>query len=154
MKTRGPRDQIFEATRKKKVPFEFVLDELAEVDYWTRPMFGCTAVYVGEKIVLVLRYRPGREDGSDGVWVATTKEHHASLRREMPSLRSIAVLGTGETGWQMLPADTADFEENVRLACALVRAGDSRIGKVPKGKRKPKTTAKTAQANKRRRGAK
>jgi hypothetical protein len=133
------------ATTKKKIPFEFVLDELGELPYWTRPMFGCTAIYIEEKIMLVLRYKPERSDASDGVWVATTREHHASLRQELPNLRSIAVLGTGETGWQMLAADAPDFEESVRLACALVRAGDPRIGKLPKAKKAKKQAVKRRQ---------
>jgi hypothetical protein len=127
-------DAIFLSRKGKKVPFEFVLEELEALAPWTRPMFGCTAVYVEEKIVFVLR---DRKDADDGVWVATTKEHHGSLRRELPNLRSIAVFGVGETGWQVLPSDADDFEESVLRACALVRAGDKRIGKVPKAK-KPK----------------
>jgi hypothetical protein len=121
-------------------PFDFVLDELASLEPWTRPMFGCTAVYVGDKIVFVLRDK--KKDTDNDVWVATTNDHHASLRRELPSLRSIAVFGTGETGWQVLPADTDDFEESVLRACALVRARDERIGKVPKAKRGAGTGAK------------
>ena len=128
IKRRYP-DDLFAVRKTKAIPFEFVLDELAGVDPWTRPMFGCTAVYVEERIVFALR---NRKDRDDGVWVATTKEHHASLRRELPNLRSISVFGIGETGWQVLPADTEDFEESVLLACALVRARDPRIGKVPK----------------------
>lgn len=117
---------------KSKVPFAFVLDELEPLGPVTRPMFGCTAVYVGEKIVLVLREK-GAED--DGVWIATTEEHHASLRKDFPRMRSIAVLGGGgTTGWQLLPADADDFEDAALRACALVRAGDARIGKVPKRK--------------------
>ncbi len=120
---RPHRDAVFAArTAAKKVPFDFVLEEIADLAPWTRPMFGCTAVYVEEKIVFVLRDKAGGSD--NGVWVATTKEHHASLRRELPSLRSIAVLGTGVTGWQVLPAEASDFEESVLRACALVRAGD------------------------------
>jgi hypothetical protein len=130
---KGEREEIWGGRKKRKVPFEFVLDELADLEPWTRPMFGCTAIYVGEKIVLILREKGGK-DGDDGVWVATTKEHHASLRRELPSLRSIGVLGKGETGWQVLPVGASDFEESVRAACAMVRAGDPRVGKVPKGK--------------------
>jgi hypothetical protein len=126
-------DKLFAAKEKAKIPFEFVLEALADVMPWTRPMFGCTAVYVEEKIVFALR---DKKDGDDGVWVATTKEHHGSLRRELPSLRSIAVLGPGETGWQVLPADACDFDESVLRACALVRAGDPRIGKVPKSRRR------------------
>ena len=132
MKRRHP-DDLFAVRKTKPIPFEFVLDELAGVEPWTRPMFGCTAVYVEERIVFILR---DKKDRDDGVWIATTKEHHVSLRRELPNLRSIAVFGVGETGWQLLPVDAEDFEESVVLACALVRAGDPRIGKVPKPRKK------------------
>jgi hypothetical protein len=45
-------------------------------------MFGCLAVYVEDKIVLVLR---GRRDNTadNGVWLATTAEPHESLHREL-----------------------------------------------------------------------
>jgi len=122
IKRRHP-DDLFAVRKTKAIPFEFVLDELAGVDPWTRPMFGCTAVYVEERIVFILR---DKKDRDNGVWVATTKERHASLRRELPNLRSIAVFGVGETGWQMLPVDAEDFEQSVLLACALVRAVDPR----------------------------
>jgi hypothetical protein len=71
------------------------------------------------------------------MWVATTLEHHASLRRELPSMRSIEVFGKGEreTGWQVLPADAEDFEEAALRACELILGRDPRIGKVPKAKR-------------------
>ena len=47
-------------------------------------MFGCLAVYIEDKIVLILRDK--REAISDnGVWLATTEEHHESLRREFGS---------------------------------------------------------------------
>jgi len=131
-----PRDPdvLFAARKQRQVPFDFVLDELAVLDPWTRPMFGCVAVYVEERILFILR--AGKNDSDNGVWIATTKEHHDSLRREFPNLRSIAVLGTGVTGWQILPDDADDFEESVLRACVLARAGDPRIGKVPKAKKK------------------
>jgi hypothetical protein len=128
-------DALFEARTKARVPFEFVLEELASRSPWTRPMFGCTAVYVGDKIVFILRDRPS-SPADNGVWVATTKDCHASLRAEMPSLRSIEVLGAAVTGWQVLPAANEGFEEAVLHACALVLADDPRIGKVPKAKAK------------------
>jgi hypothetical protein len=93
-------------------------------------MFGCVAVYVEEKIVLILRDKPGTK-ADNGVWLATTAEHHESLRREFPQMRSIEVLGREVTGWQVLPADAADFEEAALRACELVLQGDPRIGKVP-----------------------
>jgi hypothetical protein len=96
-------------------------------------MFGCLAVYVGVKIVLILREKRG--DSDNGVWLATTTEHHESLRQEFPNMRSIPVLGKAVTGWQVLPADSPDFEEAALRACELVLAGDPRIGKIPKTRR-------------------
>ncbi len=117
-----------------KIPFDFVLEALAPLSPTTRLMFGCTAVYVGERIVFALRKKQGDAHDS-GVWVATTEAHHASLREALPSLRSISVFGVGVTGWQNLPETADDFEESALRACALVRAGDPRIGKVPAKKR-------------------
>jgi len=127
---------FFDGKARRAVPHEFVLDSLTPVAPWTRSMFGCLAVYVGERIVLILRdkHKP-RED--DGVWLATTAEHHASLRTEFPGMRSIRLFATmgmkgdGVTGWQVLPADAPDFESAALKACALIRAGDPRIGKIP-----------------------
>ncbi len=97
-------------------------------------MFSCLAVYVGEKIVFLLRDKPhGAAD--NGVWLATTEEHHESLRREFPGMRSIALLGKPVTGWQVLPADSADFERDALRACELILARDPRIGKLPKRRR-------------------
>lgn len=121
------------AAAPKKIPFSFVLDELDELAPTTRLMFGTTAVYVGPRIVLALRDR-GTVD--DGVWVATTAEHHASLRRELPSLRSIAVFGPGESGWQVIPVAGETFEDEVLRVCAMVRKADPRVGKTPKPKKR------------------
>lgn len=123
------------AKARKAAPFEFVLEALAGARYWTRPMFGCLAVYVGEKIVLALRDKPASAH-SNGVWLATTADHHDSLRQDLPSMCSIPVLGEGVTGWQMLPASAPDFEESALRACELILARDPRIGKTPKPKAK------------------
>jgi hypothetical protein len=115
---------------KVPIPFEFVLEEIAALSPWTRYMFGSTAVYVDEKIVLILRHKEtGRED--NGIWLATIPEHHESLSREFPSMRSISVFGPGPSGWQLLPEDADDFEESALLACKLILKRDSRIGKTP-----------------------
>ena len=127
----------FPVRQRKPVPHEFVLDALAEMQPRTNPMFGCLAVYVGEKIVLVLR---DKRDGSadNGVWLATIHDHHESLRAEFPTMRSIQVFGKKVTGWQVLPADAPDFEEAALHACELIVARDPRIGKVPASKCKRK----------------
>lgn len=135
MATRGgKRDSDPRAVRKKPVPHAFVLDAISGLSPKTRPMFGCIAIYVGEKIVLILRDKRG-DTADNGVWLATTREHHESLRREFPHMRSIQVLGKKVTGWQALPADAPDFEEAALRACDMIVAGDPRIGKVPRKKR-------------------
>ena len=128
------KDDTFFAVKPRKVPHQFVLDAIAPLSPTIRSMFGCLAVYVGQKIVLVLR---DRRDGTadNGVWLATTGQHHESLRREFPNMRSIQVLGKATTGWQVLPADVPDFEEAALHACKLIVDGDPRIGKVPRARR-------------------
>jgi hypothetical protein len=124
----------------RKIPFPFILDRLHALDPVVKPMFGSYAVYVREKIMFVLREREDHED-ANGIWIATSKEHHASLKKEFPSLQSIYILSNGknETGWQMIPANADDFESSADHACDLIIKGDTRIGKIPKA-RKKKTT--------------
>ena len=131
----------FALKQRKPVPHQFVLDALSEVETYRRPMFGCLAIYVGDKIVLILRDRPIHPE-DNGVWLATTREHHESLRREFPSMQTIGLLGEKITNWQLLPAAAKDFEKAALHACELVIAGDPRIGKVPGAKRKKSTSLK------------
>ena len=118
--------------RKISVPFEFVLEQLYSVDVDIRPMFGCFALYVNNKIVLILRKKMDFV-ADNGVWLATNKEHHSSLKQLFPSMRSIKVFGK-ESNWQNLPDDANDFEEMVLQACELIRRGDNRIGRETKAK--------------------
>ena len=133
-KAEFPLDDLLRLPKRKVVPHEFVLDALAALSPETRPLFGCLAVYVGEKIVLILRDKPTYQK-DNGVWLATTPECHESLRREFPNMRSIGLLGKKVTGWQVLPSDAEDFESAATRACELVLAGDPRIGKIPKRRR-------------------
>jgi len=96
-------------------------------------MFGCHALYIGRKICLILRKRTSHPS-INGVWIATSKEHHESLKKELPSMRSITLLGRAPTNWQMIRESSATFEEEVIRACEFVKRGDKRIGKVPKRK--------------------
>ena len=137
-----PLDDSLLVKQRKPVPHAFVLDALAPLSPYTRPMFGCLAVYVKDKMVLILRDKP-TNTADNGVWLATTQEHHQSLRREFPNMRSIRVLGKAVTGWQVLPADAADFEAAAQRACDLVLGGDARIGKVPGARRASASKQKT-----------
>ena len=136
-------DAVFPFKQRKPVPHQFVLDTIAQLSPYTRPMFGCVAIYVKDKIVLILRDKP-ESTADNGVWLATTEDHHNSLRQEFPNMRSIQVLGKPVTGWQVLPADAPDFEEAALRACELVLAGDPRIGKVPGSRPRPKKMAKSS----------
>jgi len=136
-------DSLFRVKQRKPVPYEFVLDAIAPLSPRTHPMFGCLAVYVKEKIVLILRDKL-KNTADNGVWLATTEEHHESLRREFPNMRSIQVLRKAVTGWQVLPVDAPDFEEAALRACELIVARDPRIGKVPRARRASLSGAKKA----------
>src|SRR3974390_354008 len=82
-------------TKSKKGPkFSFLLGELHDsplaARVRTRPMFGCHAVYVDQRIVFILRQKEDRKTRRDnGVWVATQPEHNASLLRDFPMLRPV-----------------------------------------------------------------
>ncbi len=117
------------------IPFDFILDELESLSPRTNPMFGCTAVYVGLKIVLILRNKSDFPD-DNGVWLATTADHHESLKKDFPEMRSLGLFGRdGPTAWQNLPAESPAFEDSALRACELIRRGDPRIGKIPKGRK-------------------
>src|SRR5579863_8884360 len=138
-------DESLLPKQRKPIPHAFVLDALSALSPYTRPMFGCLAIYVKDKIVLILRDKP-KSTADNGVWLATTQEHHQSLRREFPNMRSIQVLGKEVTAWQVLPVDAPDFEAAALRACELIVARDPRIGKVPGARRAsgPKKSAKAA----------
>lgn len=121
----------------KKIPFDFVLDELATLEPRVKPMFGSYGVYVGDLFVMVLRQRSSHPE-ANGVWLATTAQHHESLRKHFPNMTSVFLLSDGkaETNWQMLPEEADDFEQAVIKLCRLILMGDERIGTIPKPKKK------------------
>jgi hypothetical protein len=137
-------DGFFAVKQRKSIPHNFVLDALVSLLPKTRSMFGCLAIYVEDKIVFLLRDK--REPAADnGVWLATTEEHHESLRHEFPNMRSIQLFGKKVTSWQVLPVDASDFEEAALHACELVLSKDPRLGKVPKSRQTSRTGSKAAE---------
>jgi hypothetical protein len=116
----------------RAIPFDFVLEQLAPLELTTRPMFGCTAIYVEDRIVFVLRKKG---DADDGVWVAFEPARTEEMLALFPRLQGIELLGNSR-GWRKLAADSASFEEDVLRACALLRGGDERLGKVPESRKR------------------
>ena len=62
--------------RYKSIPHRFVLEAIADRAPTTRAMFGALAVYVGDKIVFILRDH-AKDRAANGVWVAVLPEHEA-----------------------------------------------------------------------------
>ena len=118
--------------KRKNIPFEFVLDYLTPLDFTVKQMFGMWAIYVNDKIMLILRDRKDFEN-TNGVWVATSQEYHNSIKTDLPSLTSISNYSGGlkETEWQLLPVEANDFEESVRKVCDMIKRNDRRIGRIP-----------------------
>jgi hypothetical protein len=121
--------------KAKSLPFPFVLEELAPLDPVTRPMFGALGVYVGERIVMILRDK-GPSDADSGVWLAFEPEHEAAVVSALPRLCPIELFRTKVAGWKKLSSRSAEFESDVGVVCRLLLEGDERVGKVPGKKRR------------------
>ncbi len=126
------------APRKRsspKIEFPFVIEALASKKLVIKKMFGCTALYLGPKILLIFRLK---EDHlrDNGIWIATLPEHHESLRQDFPTLRDIELFGGGPTTWQNLPMAEISFESDAERACEMILRGDKRFGKIPAKKKK------------------
>ena len=125
---------------KKPVPYRFVLEELEPLAPNLKPMFGCHAIYIGEKIVLFLCDRDDLLDAEKvadqkGVWMATTQEAYASLAAEFSSASVKLPEELNKSPWLRLPASAPDFEAQALRACELILQGDPRIGRIPKQKK-------------------
>jgi hypothetical protein len=125
------------AKPKQKPPYAFVLEALAPLDPEVRRMFSGFPVYIGDRIVCMLRDHL-RSPQDNGLWLVlpeTTQPADPQFRREFPSLRPIALLGEKIDHWLLLPSDGPDFEKEALHACDLLLRRDSRLGRVPKSRR-------------------
>jgi len=121
----------------------FILEALAPLDPLVRPMFSGYSIYIGDKIVCMLRDRPNYPK-DNGLWIVFSETADLSsptLRREFPSLREIGLLGGKITHWLILPANSPNFESESLHACDLILKHDSRFGRIPKS-RQSKTSLK------------
>jgi hypothetical protein len=117
----------------KVVPYDFVFDYLPD-NIVVRPMFGMHYIYLNKKIILILR-RINKNHDLNGIWIATSKEHHQSLEGDVPSLTDF-VLDNGDmhdSGWRLIREDDDNFETSAILICEMISHGDKRIGKETKG---------------------
>ena len=113
----------------RTIPYDFILDYLPR-DVIVKQTFGMYYIYLDKKIVLILR-KLSKNLNFNGIWIATTKEHHESLKLDIPAIAGF-VLDNGEmhdSGWQMIRGDDDDFEASAIRVCELISHRDKRIGK-------------------------
>ncbi len=125
------------AKPKQKAPHAFVLDALMTLNPEVRRMFSGFAVYLGDRIVCMLRDHP-KSPRDNGVWLVLSESTHPAdpeLRRQFPSLRRIELLGNKIGHWLLIPSDSPHFEMEALHACDLLLRHDSRLGRIPKSRR-------------------
>lgn len=114
---------------EKSVPFSFVFDYLP-AGIITKKMFGMYYIYLGKRIMLILRRRDNEPEWN-GIWVATSTVHHPSLKAEVPGLGAFFMNNDERQGNWLVIKETADeLEEAGIKVCEMITRGDPRIGKV------------------------
>ena len=112
-------------------PYDFILDYLP-AGITLKKMFGMNYIYIGKKIMLILRKRDNEAD-LNGIWVATSKKYHESLKKEIPELGAFSITGDERLGnWLLIPDNSDDFEAAGIKICELITHHDPRVGHVPK----------------------
>jgi hypothetical protein len=122
---------------KRNPPHAFVLEALSSLNPEVRRMFSGFAVYVGDRIVCMLRDHE-KSSVDNGVWLVLsegTSPEDPRLRREFPSIRPIELLGNKIRHWLLIPSDGPNFETEVLHACDLLLRHDPRFGRIPKSRR-------------------
>ena len=122
--------------KRRSVPYPFILEALDALEPEVRPMFSGFAVYVGDKIVLMLRDSPNHPE-DNGAWLVfseTADLADAGIRRDFPSIRLIGLLGGKIGHWRLIPAESPTFEFEALHACELLLKRDARFGRVPQSR--------------------
>lgn len=126
---------VMQFKAKKRPPFDFILEELADVITDIKPMFGAFGLYREHKILMILRQK-GKNDKGDGMWVAVDDGHRDSIRADIPELRDLELFGEGPSHWQILSDELENFEEVAIQICEMIKKRDVRIGRTPKARMK------------------
>jgi hypothetical protein len=125
------------AKPKQKAPHGFVLEALMPLNPEVRRMFSGFAVYLGDRIVCMLRDHP-KSPRDNGVWLVlseSTNPKDPELRREFPSIRPIGILGGKIGHWLLIPSDGPGFEMEALHACDLLLRNDPRFGRIPQSRK-------------------
>jgi hypothetical protein len=122
------------AKKTPKNPLLWVVDSIRdEPSYIDRAWFGCRAIYLHGRLMLVLC---SGEEPWNGVLIATEKEFHRDIRQEFKTVVQHPVLKK----WMYLPENSEDFETVVMDIVEAVRIGDERFGVEPKERTRRRKT--------------
>ena len=116
----------------KSAPFDFVFDYLP-TGITLKKMFGMQYIYLGKRIMLILR-KSAKQPEWNGIWVATSREHHEGLKNNIPELGHFFMDGDDRhSNWLLIPDNAEDFEGAAIKVCELIAHGDARIGRETSG---------------------
>ena len=100
---------------------------MEEPSYLAKPMFGCLAIYLHGRLMLVLA---SGEEPWNGLLIPTEHQFHDALVKEFGDVVQHSVLKK----WLYLPEATEDFEDSRLLILSMtVRMNDQRFGVEPEG---------------------
>lgn len=125
------------AKPKQKPPYPFILDALAPLNPEVRRIFSGFGVYVGDRIICILREQE-KSARDNGVWLVlsdSTNPADPDLLRQFPSIRSIDLLRNKMRQWLLIPSDGPGFEIEALRACDLLLHYDPRLGRIPQSRR-------------------
>ncbi len=125
------------AKPKPKLPHAFVVEALAPLNPEVRRMFSGFSVYLGDRIVCMLRNHT-KSPRDNGVWLVLSEGANPAdpkLHREFPSLRPIELVGGKIGHWLLIPSDGPRFEQEALHACDLLLRHDPRLGRIPASRR-------------------
>jgi hypothetical protein len=111
--------------KKKQHPLLWVVESLMEEpSYLEKPMFGCLAIYLHGRLMLVLA---SGEEPWDGLLIPTEHQFHDAILKEFRDVVQHSVLKK----WLYLPEATEDFESGASDIVEAVRMNDLRFGVEP-----------------------
>jgi hypothetical protein len=110
---------------KKQHPILWIVESLMEEpSYLEKPMFGCLAIYLHGRLMLVLA---SGEEPWNGLLIPTEHQFHNSIKKDFNEVVQHSVLKK----WLYLPEATEDFETVVSDIVDAVRMYDQRFGVEP-----------------------
>ena len=121
---------------KRPIPFDFVIEELAELRPVVNSAFGFTYVYLDDLLLFMLRDSM-KQPATNGMWLFTSSDHVDSLANEFPDLSRRQVWRSGKNCWIVLASRFGFFEEYALKACELILNGDRRIGRLSRRVKTP-----------------